>query len=212
MLAHADDPLQPIKQTIERDRKNHQCPNSATLSRDMKLEKLAQDYARHEDQVPSTPPPGYNRLLPFLGAGDPQAQAITRTYDHGARQIVGSCAEYAYGVGFIRHDERSVDVVTIVFGELAPPNHPASISLKPGQGSFYISGSGFSRNTTVSVIYNYFPGGGITTNSGKPSKVQVDSKGNFATIVYVSTLNAPGRLEVEAEDSGGLSTTKTIQF
>ena len=156
--AHADDPLQPIIQTIERDRMNHHCPNnSGGLSGDKKLEALAQDYARHEDKVPKTPPPGYNRLLSFLGAGDPEAQAINRTYEHGARQIIGSCGEYAYGVGFVRHDDRSVDVVTIVFGELTPPNHPSSIHLKPGQGSFYISGTGFSHNTTVSVTYRDGP-------------------------------------------------------
>jgi hypothetical protein len=208
--ARDDDPLQPIIQAIERDRKNA-CPNSGILSRDKKLEVLAQEYARHEDKK-FTMPPGYNRLHPYLGAGDPEAQAINRTYQHGAGDIIGNCGEFAYGVGFFRHDDRSVDVVTMVFGELTPPNHPASIRLKPGQGSFYISGSGFSQSSTVSITYNYFPGRGVTTNTDSPSKVKVDPKGSFATIVYVSTLNAPGRLDVEAKDSGGLSTTKTIQF
>ena len=209
---HADyDPvLRPIIQTVRGDRTKG-CPNSGLLSYDRKLEAVAQDYARSENlaKLPSTLP-GYNRLLPVLGSGDPQAQAINSAYRRGAGPIIGTCSEFVYGVGFVRHDDRSVDVVTIVFGELTPPRHPSSIHLKPGYGAFYISGSGFSQNSTVTVIYNYHVN---NTNTGAdPLKFPVDSSGNFASIVKVSTMTDHGSLDVDAEDTGGLSTTKSIQY
>lgn len=60
----------------------------------------------------------------FLGSGDPQAAAINSAYNNGASHALGNCDFKDFGVGFIRHDDRSVDVVTIVFGE---PQRPANI-------------------------------------------------------------------------------------
>lgn len=88
----------------------------------------------------------------------------------------------------------------------------SSISVTPGRGAFYISGRGFAPGSTVNVIYNYFHPGGVTSNSGAPSVPHVDSSGNFATIVYVSTLFYPGRLDVQVADRtfSGLSATVSV--
>ena len=62
----------------------------------------------------------YNgRTVAFLGSGDPQAAAINSAYTRGASGLISNCDFTEFGVGFIRHEDREVDVVTIVFG--APP-------------------------------------------------------------------------------------------
>lgn len=211
----SDDPvLRPIIQAIERDRKNA-CPNSGILSGDNKLEAIAQDYARSENPAKVLPPPGYNRVIPVLGSGDPQAQAINSAYKRGASPVISTCNEFAFGVGFVRHEDRKVDVVTIIFGELTPPRHPATVRLNliPHVG-FHISGSGFSQNSTVTINFHYDNGNGGNTNGDSPPRTNpVDSNGNFVTDVKVSTvINNQGTLDVDAEDTGGLSTTKSVQF
>jgi hypothetical protein len=119
--AHADDPLAPIKRTVDKDRSKACAGTFASLRYNGALEAIAQRYARSE-KVPQVPPAGFQRLIPFLGAGDPQAQAINRAYRRGAGQRIGNCSdEIEYGVGFVKHDDRSVSVVTIVFGVLNPP-------------------------------------------------------------------------------------------
>jgi len=132
--AHADDPLAPIIRTVQKDRNNacvHYDPRSGPtfgsdkdFRYDKRLEAVAQAYARDE-KIPN-PPQGFRNILPFLGAGDPESQAINRAYQHGAGKAIGDCSlEHAfYGVGFVRHNNRSVDVVTIVIGFLNPPPPP----------------------------------------------------------------------------------------
>ena len=121
--AYADDPLAQIKSVVSRDAYKG-CAGSppnfgSGLYYSTDLEGVAQVYARTET-VPG-PPPGYESVRPFLGAGDPEAQAITRAYQHGAGPEIGRCGVKFYGVGFVRHNDRSVDVVTIVFGTKAAP-------------------------------------------------------------------------------------------
>ena len=128
--AHADDPLWPIKATIERDREKG-CHDTrvafsptAPFHWDPDLEAIAQTYARTE-KIPDTPPPrGFQNVVPYIGTGDPQAQATTRAYDNGARKWIGNCRldMLSYGVGFSRHGER--DVVTIVLGVRSAPVDP----------------------------------------------------------------------------------------
>ncbi|OKH84254.1 hypothetical protein EB75_05565 [Mycobacterium sp. ST-F2] len=55
--------------------------------------------------------------IPYLGSGDPEAAAINSAYKRGAGAFISRCDWTEFGVGFIRHEDRSVDVVTIVFGK-----------------------------------------------------------------------------------------------
>lgn len=133
-VAHADDPLVPIKVTVERDREKgcHDVRNlGASFQYDRDLEAIAQNYARKEGNPDTTPPKGFQTIYPFLGAGDPQAQATTRAYDKGARKMIGNCTldRLSYGVGFVRYGDRSVDVVTIVLGVRNPPIDPPETEL-----------------------------------------------------------------------------------
>jgi hypothetical protein len=120
---NADEPLDQIKAAVTRDRQRA-CgltTGFVALHYNKDLEAVAQAYARSEN-APVSPPPNIRRIKSFLGAGDPEAQAINRAYQHGAGQAIGNCINTGpfsiqeYGVGFVRHNDRSVDVVTIVFG------------------------------------------------------------------------------------------------
>lgn len=122
--AFADDPLAPIIQTIQTDRQKA-CHDVATAGQfawgfvyNKDLEAVAQQFARSE-KSPSAPA-RFQSVISFLGSGDPQAQAINNAYRRGAGQAIGNCNNKYYGVGFVRHEDRSVDVVTIVFGALRP--------------------------------------------------------------------------------------------
>jgi len=117
-----DDPLAPIKATVEKDQYNacYTSPRGSLLTYSQHLEDLAQVYAVSEKEPPAQA--SHVTILPFLGAGDPEAQAINRAYQHGAGQEIARCRfGKEYGVGFVRHDDRNVDVVTIVFGDPATP-------------------------------------------------------------------------------------------
>lgn len=133
IAAEPDEALSPIVDTILRDR-DKVCndghllltgdpatfPHYRGFVYDKKLEAVAQAYARPPETKPASPPVGYKSIEAFLGAGDPQAQAINRAYGNGARKAISNCAYRYYGVGFVRHEDRSVDVVTIVFGVRNP--------------------------------------------------------------------------------------------
>ncbi|MBX7454572.1 hypothetical protein GR927_41890 [Mycolicibacterium sp. 3033] len=115
--AHAD-PLDAIINTVNKDRPAR-CP-ALHYDRGL-LEGAAQAYARSENPVDGQPA-GYNgRTLAFLGSGDPQAAATTSAYSRGAGGVITNCDFTDFGVGFIRHEDREVDVVTIVLGA---PNKP----------------------------------------------------------------------------------------
>jgi hypothetical protein len=131
-IAHAD-PLDPIIQTVKNDRPAR-CP---ALNYDNgALEGAAQAYARSENPVDGQPA-GYNgRTLAFLGSGDPQAAATTSAYSRGAGGLISNCDFTEFGVGFIRHEDREVDVVTIVFGAPAKKvEAPPEPKTTPCEGS-----------------------------------------------------------------------------
>lgn len=114
-VAHAD-PLDAIINTVNKDRPAR-CP-ALRYDRGV-LEGAAQAYARSENPVDGQPA-GYNgRTLAFLGSGDPQAAATTSAYSRGAGGVITNCDFTDFGVGFIRHEDREVDVVTIVLGSPA---------------------------------------------------------------------------------------------
>ena len=126
-VASADDPLAPIIKTIMRDRQKA-CNDAfgnffvGNFSYNKDLEAAAQQFARTE-QTPRAPA-RFTGIRAFLGSGDPQAAAINSAYRRGAGQAIGNCANKHFGVGFVRHEDRSVDVVTIVFGAPTPPPPP----------------------------------------------------------------------------------------
>jgi hypothetical protein len=90
--------------------------------------------------------------------------------------------------------------------------HP-QINVVVGSAQFFISGAGFVPGTTVSISYNYVYDGNLTSNTGAPSTVVIDSAGNFSTFVGVSTLFYDGNLSVQAVDTNwGLSATDSLSF
>lgn len=140
------------------------------------------------------------------------APSIGRPPDGGCQPgIEEPCQRWPDGV--YREVFRRADCSSVV--RLCGPSRPTSpsISVTPGAGAFYISGRGFTGGSTVYVIYNYFPiTGRVTTNSGSPSVPQASSSGDFATIVYVSSLNQSGQLAVQATDGTGRSASAVVQF
>ena len=124
-MAHAT-PLDDIAATVRGDRPAT-CP---PLVYNNALQGIAQDYARNEDPsfVPTTG--GYDGTkVGFLGSGDPQAAALTSAYQRGAGGFLSKCDFTDFGVGFIRHEDREVDVVTIVFGK--PPAAAPKVDTPP---------------------------------------------------------------------------------
>ncbi|KMO76931.1 hypothetical protein EV589_2482 [Mycobacterium sp. BK558] len=126
-VAHAD-PLDAIINTVNKDRPAR-CP-ALKYDRGV-LEGAAQTYARSENPVDGQPA-GYNgRTLAFLGSGDPQAAATTSAYSRGAGGVITNCDFTEFGVGFIRHEDREVDVVTIVLGAPNKPADPPPVAKGP---------------------------------------------------------------------------------
>jgi hypothetical protein len=112
-IAHADDPLGPIIADITLYRSKTECPR---LTYNPVLEDAAQNYARSENRADGIPRNYNGQTAAYLGSGDPQDSAVLSAYGRGARAAITNCVDTEFGVGFIRHDDRSVDVVTIVFG------------------------------------------------------------------------------------------------
>jgi hypothetical protein len=70
-----------------------------------------------------------------------------------------------------------------------------------GSMGFFLSGSGFSADSTASVFFSYEYSGGITTNDGSPVTVNTDGDGNInGSIIDISTLVDDGDLAVKAVD------------
>jgi hypothetical protein len=125
-IAHAD-PLDAIRSAVNGNRAATACPAYTYSSA---LEGAAQTYARSENVLDGQPA-GYNgKTIAFLGSGDPQADAINSAYKRGAGGLIRNWDYTEFGVGFIRHEDRSVDVVTIVFG--APPKAAQPVSCPDG--------------------------------------------------------------------------------
>lgn len=125
--AYADDPLAEIISDITLYRSKTQCPR---LTYNVALEEAAQRYARSERPEDGRTGNYHGVTAAFLGSGDPQASAVLSAYSRGARGAITDCGFTDFGVGFIRHDDRSVDVVTLVFGRqdepVEPPTTPVS--------------------------------------------------------------------------------------
>ena len=113
-VAHADDPLAPIKNAVNGDRSRTVCP-AFTYSR--VLEDAAQRMVRYSSLETWGTPAGYKgRTQSFYGFGDPEVQAISDAYRSGASALIGDCSYTEFGVGFIRFDDKDTDVVGIFFG------------------------------------------------------------------------------------------------
>lgn len=113
-IASADDPLAPIIASVRQIRSGTRC---APLVYNPLLEDAAQKYARSENRGDAVPNDYPYRTDAYLGSGDPQDAAIGSAYNRGARTSIIDCSFTEFGVGFIRHDDREVDVVTVIFGE-----------------------------------------------------------------------------------------------
>lgn len=87
------------------------------LNYSMALENIAQNYARTEN-IASLSGGYHGYTTGYLGSGDPALQA-TDSAIAKAKPGIEDCSNTDYGVGFVRHEDRSVDVVTIVFGRAA---------------------------------------------------------------------------------------------
>jgi hypothetical protein len=87
------------------------------LTYQIALENMAQNYARTEN-VASLSGGYHGYTTGYLGSGDPAQQAIDSAISK-AKPGIEDCSNTDYGVGYVRHDDRSVDVVTIVFGRAA---------------------------------------------------------------------------------------------
>jgi hypothetical protein len=112
-IAHAD-PLDNIAARVNGTRaSNGDC---APLHPDNRLYDNAEAYADTEDHD-YTHNDNYKSTVGFLGSGDPQSKAIDSAYFKNAGVAIRDCKYTDFGVGFIRYDSRSVDVVTIVLGE-----------------------------------------------------------------------------------------------
>lgn len=117
-IAHADDPLAPIRGTVNGDRARTTCP-AFTYNR--VLEDAAQTSVRFKpmDAVLAR----YNgKTTDFYGFGDPQVEAINKAYRQGAGDVIGDCTYTEFGVGFLRTDD--FDRVAIVFGTPTPAKTP----------------------------------------------------------------------------------------
>ena len=112
-LAHAD-PLGAIRSAVNGDRSGTPCP---AYQYSGALEGAAQAYARSENVLDGQPGGYDGNTVAFLGSGDPQAAAINSAYTRGAGGLISNCDYTEFGVGFVRHEDREVDVVTIVFGK-----------------------------------------------------------------------------------------------
>lgn len=112
--AHGSPLDQPRNEVANLRRGGTQCP---PLTYQSALENMAQNYARTEN-VASLNGGYHGYTTGFLGSGDPALQATDSAISK-AKPGIEDCSNTDYGVGFVRHDDRSVDVVTIVFGRAA---------------------------------------------------------------------------------------------
>jgi hypothetical protein len=135
--AHADDPLGPIRATVNGDRARSGCP---TLTYSPLLEELAQRAVRPND-VRGGDYRAYNGTAKLaVGWGDPQAAAINSAYRTGAGDMINDCGYTEFGVGFYRYEDSETDNVSILFGvpapAAAPPAAPApEVTLTPTPAS-----------------------------------------------------------------------------
>lgn len=125
-IATADDPLAPIRSTVNGDRSRTACP---AFAYSQQLEDLAQTAIRPGDRRGGDLSAYNGRAKLVTGYGDPQAQAINEAYKSGAGNLIGNCDYVEFGVGFQRDEDLETDTVSIVFGipaTVKPAPNPAS--------------------------------------------------------------------------------------
>ena len=127
-VANADDPLAPIKSTVNGDRFRTGC---SPYTYSGVLEAAAQSYVRAGSYGVPGGEGGYDKTKAFLGFGDPQAAAINDAYKGGAGGLINNCDYTEFGVGFIRADDVEIDTVAIVFGIPAKAAVPAAPAPAP---------------------------------------------------------------------------------
>ncbi|TRW78838.1 CAP domain-containing protein [Mycolicibacterium sp. 018/SC-01/001] len=126
--AHADDPLAPIRGTVNQERARTAC---APLAYNPALEAAAQQLVR-APSAQAFQVTGYDgTTVKSWGYGDPEEKAITSAFANGAFQNVNNCSLAEYGVGFIRNEEFEEDTVAIVFGTPRAVPAPPAPDLKP---------------------------------------------------------------------------------
>jgi len=119
--ARADDPLAPIRASVNQERAGTVCP---ALTYNAGLEAAAQALVRAPGKQ-AFQVTGYDgTTIKTWGYGDPEAEAIKATYANGAGQAISNCTFTEFGVGFIRDDDNEEDTVGIVFGAPKPPTLP----------------------------------------------------------------------------------------
>ncbi|CAN5312040.1 hypothetical protein BH09ACT8_BH09ACT8_25970 [soil metagenome] len=124
-IAHADDPLAPIRGAVNGDRSRTGCP---PFSYSRVLEDAAQASVRFQAHAGFQPPAYDGKTTDFTGIGDPDAAAINSAYKRGAGAVISDCSYTDFGVGFVRDDSSgySYDIVTIFFGTRATQKAPTS--------------------------------------------------------------------------------------
>jgi hypothetical protein len=121
-IANADDPLAPIRGTVNGDRSRTACP---AFTYSPVLEDLAQTAVRPGDTRGGDLSRYNGKAKLSTGWGDPQAAAINDAYKNGAGPLISDCSYTEFGVGFHRNESSEYDSVSIVFGTpdkaAAPP-------------------------------------------------------------------------------------------
>ncbi|TRW80257.1 hypothetical protein FK535_19680 [Mycolicibacterium sp. 018/SC-01/001] len=107
-VAHADDPLGPIRAAVNGERAKTPCP---ALKYSSALEAAAQAKARDQGDVVYL-----GRKTLFGAYGDPQAAAISGALEQAT---ISDCSYTEYGVGFLR-DDTDRDWVYIALGTPRP--------------------------------------------------------------------------------------------
>jgi hypothetical protein len=135
-VAHADDPLPGQNATITGDRHKYG-PACPPLKFNPVLEAVAQGLAQLIEDPPAMIDADrakyQGELREFKGNGDPQAAALTNTYNAGAGGMLDKCDWTEFGSGFHRFNDR--DYVAIVFGKPAPAAPPPGAGTQPGTGT-----------------------------------------------------------------------------
>jgi hypothetical protein len=128
-VAHADD-LANLRGIVNRDR-------ATTTCQALKYNQTLQDIGFAMGQFIPEPPAKIDGLIaayggevrPFIGVGDPIADATTDAYKKGAGPALSDCSLTEFGVSFSRYETTETDWVGIVFGKpsvTTPPSGPGA--------------------------------------------------------------------------------------
>jgi hypothetical protein len=128
-VAHADD-LANLRGIVNRDR-------ATTTCQALKYNQTLQDIGFAMGQFIPEPQAKIDGLIaayggevrPFIGVGDPIADATTDAYKKGAGPALSDCSLTEFGVSFSRYETTETDWVGIVFGKpsvTTPPSGPGA--------------------------------------------------------------------------------------